>query len=518
MSRTTRLVVSLLAIPALGTACNGAPGGRDASASHDTVTIVLETGAGEITAELYPDRAPITVANFLHYVDGGFFDGATFYRAVRLDNQPAEPRIEVIQGGVAFSADAWGGPTAPFPPIAHEPTSRTGIRHLDGTLSMARSEVGTASSEFFITIDTQASLDSGGTRNPDGQGFAAFGRVISGMDVVRQIQSMPTGAKLEGWAQLAGQMLVDPVPIVRARRRRPDDAVPLATIATDTARVRSLRLSDGRALSWAEYGDPNGVPVFELHGGGASHRSGAVYHREAEGAGVRVIAVDRPGAGGSTPNPDLSFASFPSDLRQLADHLGLRRFVVMGNSNGGAFAVAVAHALPDRVLGAIPLNPATPVFDDSAAWRLTPIYHGLAGRNPAEIAAGMEAAMRRFLDDPAAARAEDPFQQFPDDTESDIVRLYFDAIDLTPAETMTQEVGLILQSWGFDVFDVQPRVELFTGLTEIATSYNELWVGKLPNAALHHTTGGHAGQTAPETRWRLMRCVVALSEERTCRP
>ena len=110
-----------------------------------------------------------------------------FYRVVRQDNQPDKKvKIEVVQGGL-------GGESSEkeLPPIAHETTNRTGVLHKDGTLSMARAEPGTASSEFFICVGDQPELDFGGKRNPDGQGFAAFGKVVKGMDVVRRIQSLP---------------------------------------------------------------------------------------------------------------------------------------------------------------------------------------------------------------------------------------------------------------------------------------------------------------------------------------
>ncbi len=300
----------------------------------------------------------------------------------------------------------------------------------------------------------------------------------------------------------------------------PAPYLPLAEIAEDPGLVHALVLEDGRKLAWAEYGDPQGVPLIELHGGGASHLSGLVYHREARDGGVRIIAVDRPGAGGSTWDPDYSVAGFHEDVRQLADHLQLDGFVVMGNSNGGMFAVALAHAMPDRVLGAIPLNPATPVFDDSLAWELTPIYHELAGQDPAVIVAGMQATVRQFAEDPDTARANDPFQQFPVDTEPEIVSIYFKAIELTPPEVLAHEVQLILDEagWGFDIFDVQPRVEFFTGVTEVGTPYNRVWAGKLPDAGIHETTGGHMGQTSPATRERLMECVRALSEGGVCAP
>ena len=149
--------------------------------------ITINTEFGEITLELFPERAPITVDNFLRYVDEDRFTDAVFYRTVRADNQPNNKiKIEVIQGGL--KADDHPQVLALIP---HETTAQTGILHTDGTISMARNEPGTASSEFFICIGDQPALDFGGMRNPDGQGFATFGRVISGMDVVRKIQSQP---------------------------------------------------------------------------------------------------------------------------------------------------------------------------------------------------------------------------------------------------------------------------------------------------------------------------------------
>ena len=150
--------------------------------------VVIQTELGDITLELYPEQAPVTVSNFLNYVDARRYGGATFYRVVTMDNQPKNKvKIEVVQGGLAFTEKSKS-----LPPIVHETTKETGIRHLDGTVSMARSRPGTASSEFFICIGDQPELDYNGRRNPDNQGFAAFGRVISGMDLVRKIQIMPS--------------------------------------------------------------------------------------------------------------------------------------------------------------------------------------------------------------------------------------------------------------------------------------------------------------------------------------
>ncbi len=151
------------------------------------IEIEIETDLGVIIAELYQDKAPITCTNFLKYVENNKFVGANFYRVVRMDNQPNNKiKIEVIQGGLGFDVE-----DSPYPPIIHETTEQTGILHLNGTLSMARAETGTASSEIFICIGDQPELDFGGKRNPDGQGFAAFGKVTKGMDVVKKIQNLP---------------------------------------------------------------------------------------------------------------------------------------------------------------------------------------------------------------------------------------------------------------------------------------------------------------------------------------
>ena len=149
--------------------------------------VLIKTELGDIEMEVFMDRAPVTAANFMKYVEEGRFRGATFYRTVTMDNQPDnDVKIEVIQGGLGEDPEGLA-----LPPIAHETTDKTVVLHKDGTVSMARSTPGTAASEIFICIGDQPELDFGGKRNPDGQGFAAFGQVVRGMDVVRKIQAQP---------------------------------------------------------------------------------------------------------------------------------------------------------------------------------------------------------------------------------------------------------------------------------------------------------------------------------------
>jgi len=167
----------------------------------------IETSLGSIEVEIYEARAPVTARNFLRYVEAGLYDGTTFFRTVTPDNQPGDAvRIEVIQGGIVPEERR-------LPPIEHETTEATGLRHLDGTVSMARFKPGSATSSFFICIGDQPELDYGGRRNPDLQGFAAFGAVLEGMDVVRRIQAQPR----------EGQRLTPPMDIASIARRPSTD-------------------------------------------------------------------------------------------------------------------------------------------------------------------------------------------------------------------------------------------------------------------------------------------------------
>ena len=199
--RTRWAIVAVLVTPNLAAA-----GFQAAPAPvGDPVRVVVETEMGAFELEVDIARAPVTAANFLRYVDGGFYDGGTFFRTVHADNQPDDSvRIAVVQGGRNAEMEAES-----FPSIPLERTSETGLRHEDGTISMARGGPDTATQSFFICIGDQPSLDFGGMRNPDGQGFAAFGRVVAGMDVVRAIHQSPYEA----------QQLTPPVRIVRAYRK-----------------------------------------------------------------------------------------------------------------------------------------------------------------------------------------------------------------------------------------------------------------------------------------------------------
>jgi peptidyl-prolyl cis-trans isomerase A (cyclophilin A) len=174
------------------------------------VLIRIETQFGAIDLAIDTKRAPVTAGNFLKYLDGGFYDGGRFHRVTRADNYtpvpPNRPMMEVIQAGINPARRSEG-----FPAIPLERTSVTGLKHVGGTVSMARAAAAdSARSDFFICLDDQPSLDFGGLRFDDGQGAAAFGRVVAGMDVVRKIQQQPAEK----------QALTPSVPITKASRVR----------------------------------------------------------------------------------------------------------------------------------------------------------------------------------------------------------------------------------------------------------------------------------------------------------
>jgi peptidyl-prolyl cis-trans isomerase A (cyclophilin A) len=169
------------------------------------VRVRLQTSVGDIVVALETQKAPITAANFLHYVDTRRLDGTEFYRAMH-----TAPDAGLIQGGVRDGRKL-------FPPIAHEPTSQTGLSHVDGALSVPRLAVGTAQGDFTIMVGDQKYLDAGPGSAGDGLGYAVFGHVVEGMDVVRRILAAPT-SPTEGEGVMKGQMLSPRITIITARR------------------------------------------------------------------------------------------------------------------------------------------------------------------------------------------------------------------------------------------------------------------------------------------------------------
>ena len=174
--------------------------------------VILETSLGAIEIEVYPEKAPLSAGDFLNYVDRKYYHGQGFYRVVRADNDPRQMGMSLIQGG-RLNIESLGAP------IAHETTKMTGLRNKAGSVAIAREEPGTGSAAFFfINIDDNNFLNEGGERNPDGQGYAVFGQVVSGMEVIKKIQARDVARESDD-ERTQGQFLKEPVIISKAFRK-----------------------------------------------------------------------------------------------------------------------------------------------------------------------------------------------------------------------------------------------------------------------------------------------------------
>jgi peptidyl-prolyl cis-trans isomerase A (cyclophilin A) len=202
-----RLAALLLACTAFAGTAPAQQAPAEPATPAATVAVVMHTALGDIHVALAAQRAPITVANFLRYVDARQFDNTTFYRAVKVG---LDDLYGLVQGGVKG-----GDPRKLFPPIAHESPAVTGLSHVDGTISMAREDPGTATADFFFIIGDLTTLD--GKADGTDPGYAAFGRVTQGMDILKQILKLPR-SESAGEGVMKGQMLAEPVQILSIRR------------------------------------------------------------------------------------------------------------------------------------------------------------------------------------------------------------------------------------------------------------------------------------------------------------
>jgi len=205
MTRVARLLVlcgmTIAGVTAAQEAATPAP-----PASPATVMVVMHTALGDVQVSLEAQRAPVTTANFLQYVDAKRFDNATFYRAVKIGT---DDMYGMVQGGIR------GDPKKEFKPIAHESPSTTGLSHVDGAISMARLEPGTATADFFFIIGDLTALD--GKADGTDPGYAVFGHVTQGMEILKRILLLPR-SETAGEGIMKGQMLAEPVKILSVRR------------------------------------------------------------------------------------------------------------------------------------------------------------------------------------------------------------------------------------------------------------------------------------------------------------
>jgi pimeloyl-ACP methyl ester carboxylesterase len=256
----------------------------------------------------------------------------------------------------------------------------------------------------------------------------------------------------------------------------------------------TITLADGRTLCFARWGANDGRPVIYFHGAGSSRIEGEIYDKEARAAGVQIIATDRPGCGGSSPAPGRTFLSYADDVAELADALGIERFVAAGMSNGGVYTMAIATRLAERVTAAIPINSSTPLHDP-IAHRATPFgvhlsYALIRFAGPLTLW-----SLRRLANSPKT---------------HDLVRRSAQEVLRQPnSGYLDEEVGLASADWGFDHAAIAQPAEIFTGDRDAGYRYARIWAERLPAGRLHVYSGGHGGFADPEPRGQIVAAMAA---------
>jgi pimeloyl-ACP methyl ester carboxylesterase len=264
--------------------------------------------------------------------------------------------------------------------------------------------------------------------------------------------------------------------------------------------TESITLRDGRTLCFARYGASDGAPVIYLHGAGSSRIEGELYDQQARAAGIQVIATDRPGCGGSSPAPAWTYSSYAHDLRELADALGIDRFVVAGMSNGGAYAMAAAARLPDRVIAVIPINATTPVHD-LVARRASPFVARLSYALMRRSIPLIPGSVRRFAD---SAKGSELLR-----------RSARESLRQASSGYLAQEVRLATRTWDFDHTAIAQPVEIFSGDRDAGYCYAQVWARQLAAGRLHVFPGGHTDFAAPEAIERIVAAMAAAAWVRT---
>lgn len=287
-----------------------------------------------------------------------------------------------------------------------------------------------------------------------------------------------------------------------------DDSVPLIDPP-----IQSMRLTDGRNLTWQEFGLPDGKPALYFHGGGGLSFEAGLFHREAVQKNIRLVATNRPGAGGSTLCPGRSVAGYSDDLSELLDHLKIEKFTCLGESNGGMITLAVAATMPMRVLGAIPINPTVPwsdpvargVTSGSAAWayRLMKYWPGLL----TGLAGASADRMRRLKSEAGLSGIFDPLHLIgpPPGTEPDVAELHWRTMEERAGKQgLLAELKWASSDWGFDYYAIPGPLDFFCGVHDAQAPFALVLADRNADARFHHFSFGHHGFSHPEARRRIL--------------
>jgi pimeloyl-ACP methyl ester carboxylesterase len=274
--------------------------------------------------------------------------------------------------------------------------------------------------------------------------------------------------------------------------------------------VQKMCLKDGRTLAWAEFGDPHGLAVLYFHGASGSMLEGACFQHEAREHGLRLIATSRPGAWQSSPKRSLRALDYAADCLELTEHLGVERFVTTGNSNGGLFTMAIAYALPERVIGAAPINATSPI-SDPAVRRMAPTSLKVAMLAMKYMTWLLMPSMR------SSVKSDRFATTLPADTEPEIAQLYMDNLSRNQSESIAMECAIASRHWGFDHRAIRCPVRIIYGESDSSRYLGDTWARELRDGRHITIPGGH-NPIAPAARRILAATWLSLWKSSPVKP
>lgn len=275
--------------------------------------------------------------------------------------------------------------------------------------------------------------------------------------------------------------------------------------------LRTLQLADGRALTWQEFGHPDGRPALYFHGGGSIALEAGLFHRDAVAHGIRLIATNRPGACGSSLKPGRPFVAYADDIRELLDHLNVAKCACFGESNGGATTLAIASGLSDRLVGAVPINPTLPWYDPLArqvSSRGAAFGYWALKNVPWALPAGARAAVANYRK-LRASGVQPPATGFgpPPGTEDDVAELFLKVVEGVNSARLGPELKWASSNWGFDLYNIPTRLDFFCGVLDLQAPFALLLADRNPDARFHYFSHGHYGFMHPAARLRIVQKV-----------
>jgi pimeloyl-ACP methyl ester carboxylesterase len=286
---------------------------------------------------------------------------------------------------------------------------------------------------------------------------------------------------------------------------------------------RSTTLADGRRLTWQEFGAPDGEPVLYFHGGGSPGLEGGIFHREAVRNGIRLIAPNRPGAAGSSLCPGRPVGAYSDDVTELLDGLAVGSLACVGESNGGLVTMAVAATIPDRIIGAVPVNPTLPWFDPVArqvSSRSAATGYRLIRYAPRLVAALERYSTARTRRSTSAPDADGPGARMdpagpPPGIEHDVGEFHRRVLtERAGRQALLAEMRWASATWGFDHYSIPVPLDIFCGAHDAQAPFALVLADRNPAARFHHFPFGHQGYSHPDARRRIIATVAGYRDAR----